>query len=239
MTSSGHLSGARGIVIWNGFKQNITITNCNVFNNNCCGIELQDGTASGVTIQNNNVHDNWDNGLGITGLTSGAGANLIYQNTVEDNGRFGIEIKLPNGTGATSGDGSILVDDNDVTITSSFVGQRPSEERDIAGIAVFRRGFVVSENNVDIPTGVVVRNNTVSGYVQDNGSSTSEGFGIVAEGTNHDITNNTVSGCDIGIQRQAGHTPYTANTNTDGDQNDLADQYFGRGNSPVACRDRH
>ncbi len=233
--SHDHPSGSRGIVVWNGFKQNITIQNCEVYNNNCCGIELQDGTASGVTIQNNNVHDNWDNGLGITGLTSGAGPNLIFQNTVEDNGRFGIEIKLPNGTGATSGDGSILVDDNDVTITSSFVGQRPSEERDIAGIAVFRRAYNVSENNADIPTGVVVRNNTVSGYVQDNGASSSEGFGIVAEGTNHDINNNMVSGCDIGIQRQAGHSPYTANTATDGDQSDLADEYFGRGNSPVAC----
>src|SRR5690606_5818248 len=33
----------------------------------------------------------------------------------------------------------------------------------------------------------------------------------------------------------AGHTPYTANTNQDGDQSNLADEYFGRGNSPEAC----
>ncbi|HNL39379.1 MAG TPA: right-handed parallel beta-helix repeat-containing protein, partial [Saprospiraceae bacterium] len=43
---------ARGIVIWNGVKSNITIQNCEVYNNNCCGIELQDGSASGVTMTN-------------------------------------------------------------------------------------------------------------------------------------------------------------------------------------------
>ena len=31
------------------------------------------------------------------------------------------------------------------------------------------------------------------------------------------------------------HLPYTANTNVDGDQSNLADQFFGRGNSPVGC----
>ena len=44
------------------------------------------------------------------------------------------------------------------------------------------------------------------------------------------MTNN-----DVGIQLQAGHLPYTANTNIDGDQCNLADQYFGRGNAPVTC----
>ena len=62
-------------------------------------------------------------------------------------------------------------------------------------------------------------------------TSTSEGFGIVVEGTSHSVTGNTVSGCDVGIQKQAGHLPYPA----DGDQSNLADTYFGRGNSPVTC----
>ena len=76
VTSSGHTSSARGIVIWNGLKENITITNCEVFNNNCCGVELQDGTASGVTISNNNIHDNGDNGIGLVGL-QGPGENVV------------------------------------------------------------------------------------------------------------------------------------------------------------------
>jgi len=84
---------ARGIVIWNGFKQNISITNCHVYNNNCCGIELQDGTASGIFIDNNNVHDNADNGIGVIGFKAGSGTSNISNNTVANNGRFGIDIR--------------------------------------------------------------------------------------------------------------------------------------------------
>ncbi|MEZ4823029.1 MAG: right-handed parallel beta-helix repeat-containing protein [Ignavibacteria bacterium] len=61
---------ARGIVIWNGLKENITITNCEVFNNNCCGIELQTDRHQSY-FENNNIHDNGDNG--IEGLTTGTG----------------------------------------------------------------------------------------------------------------------------------------------------------------------
>lgn len=227
---TAHNNNTRGIVIWNGFKTNITITNNDVQNNNCCGIELQDGTASGVTITGNTSMNNTDSGMSAVGLTSGAGPNLIANNTVDSNGRFGIEIKLPNGTGLDSGDGSIVVEDNDVSLTTS-----PTDLRDYAGIAVFRRGFVVGNNNVDIPTGVIVRDNNVSDYRQANGGSTSTGFGIVVEGTNMHVEDNTLDNNDVGVQVQAGHLPYTANTNVDGNQNNLADNYFGRGNSPVGC----
>ncbi len=218
---------SRGIVIWNGFKQNISITDSWAQGNNCCGIELQDGTASGVTLTGNTAINNTDSGMSAVGLTSGAGPNLISGNTVTDNGRFGIEIKLPNGTGATGGDGSIVVENNTVTRTGAI-----SDLRDTAGIVVMRRGWVSGNNNADIPTGVVVRNNTVSGYTQ---PSTSDGFGISVEGLNMVVTGNTVSGNDVGIQVQAGHLPYTPNTSIDGDQSNLADLYFGRGNSPLAC----
>jgi hypothetical protein len=219
LTVAGHGVGARGIVIWNGLKSNITITNCEVFGNNCCGIELQDGTASAVTISNNDVHDNADNGIGLTGLTGSVGPNLISGNSVSNNGRFGIEVKLPNGGTTLSGN---------IVSRSIPIG----DNRDIAGIAVFRRGWVAGNNNVDIPTGVKVLGNNVSGYMQ---PSTSDGFGIVIEGTNHAVQGNLVSNCDVGIQQQAGHLPYVANTNVDGDQNNLPDAYFGRGNSPIAC----
>jgi hypothetical protein len=52
---------------------------------------------------------------GVTLQGAGAGPNLIANNTLTDNGRFGIEIKLPNGTGAESGDGSIVVSGNTAT----------------------------------------------------------------------------------------------------------------------------
>ncbi|MBL0052703.1 MAG: right-handed parallel beta-helix repeat-containing protein [Bacteroidetes bacterium] len=220
VTSTGHTVGARGIVIWNGLKENITITNCNVFGNNCCGIELQDGTATGVIMTGNNVHDNGDNGLGLMGL-GGPGSNLIQNNTVTNNGRFGIEVKNPNGSGTNSGAGSVVIDNNTVSRTVAIV-----DARDIAGIAVFRRG--VGAGNVDVPYGAYVSNNSVSGYAQ---PSTSDGFGIVVEGINHTVATNTLNGNDVGIQRQAGHTPYPG----DGNQNNIVDTYFGRGNAPYTC----
>ncbi len=221
ITSTGHTVSARGIVIWNGLKENITITRCHVFGNNCCGVELQDGTATGVTFMNNNIHDNADNGIGLMGL-QGPGENLIKLNTLVNNGRFGMEIKNPNGSGLATGPGRIVVEDNNVSRSVSI-----GDARDIVGIAAFRRS--VGPGNVEIPTGVVIQNNTVTGYTQ---SSTSDGFGIVVEGTNHKVLTNTVSGCDVGIQRQAGHLPGPPG---DGDQNNLADTYFGRGNSPITC----
>jgi hypothetical protein len=227
---SGHTAAfgaARGIVIWNGLKSNITVTNNTVYNNNCCGIELQDGTATGVTMTGNNIHDNGDNGMGLIGL-SGPAASVISSNTLTNNGRFGIEVKLPAGNGATSGPGSIVISSNTVSRSVS----PGSEVRDLAGISVYRRGYVPGNNNVNIPRGVVVSNNNVSGYTQ---PSNSDGFGIVVEGINHTVTGNTLTGNDVGIQRQAGHTPYTAYTSTDGDQSNLSDTYFGRGNSPSTC----
>lgn len=215
----------RSIVIWNGFKTNITITDNIVTGDGglCCGIELQDGTASGVTITGNVVSGHGDSGIGLTGLTGGAGPNLIANNTVTDNGRFGIEIKNPNGTAGNNeiADGAIVVRDNIVGLTAPV-----GDLRDLVGIAVFRR--VVLAGNVDIPTGVIVRNNTVTGYSQ---ASDSDGFGIVVEGTQMRVFDNTLEDNDVGVQRQSGHQPYPG----DGDQSNLADEYFGRGNSPVVC----
>jgi hypothetical protein len=213
VTASGHTNSARGIVIWNGLKTNITISNCEVFNNNCCGIELSDGDASAVTFTNNNIHDNGDNGIGIVGLNGSVGQNYVTDNTLENNGRFGIEIKNPGGAVEVSG--------NNVSRTQAI-----SDQRDIVGIAVFRRG--VLNDNVDVPNGVTVTSNTVSGYQQ---TSDSDGFGILIEGTNHTVTGNTVENNDVGIQQQAGHQPYPGN----GDQSNLDDEFFGRGNSPETC----
>lgn len=238
---SGHTAAfgaARGIVIWNGFKEKISITNCDVYNNNCCGIELQDGTASGVTMSNNNVHNNGDNGFGLSGLKGGAGPNLISNNIVANNGRFGIEIKNPNGNGLTSGDGSIYLDNNTVTFTPS-VGMNI---RDHAGIAIFRRAFQPGnpDGYPNIPSGVVVKNNTIDGYKHLNPVRIeSEGFGIVVEGINNEVSANTIKNSDVGIQQQGGGHPnpnYSANNAGDGDQSDnKSASYFGRGNSPVAC----
>ncbi len=231
VTSSNHaVSGSRGIVIWNGHKTNITISNCEVFNNNCCGIELQDGTASDVTITGNNIHDNVDNGIGVLGLTDTEGSNSITGNTVTDNGRFGIEIKNPNG--------GVTVSGNTVSIAASA----GMNIRDHAGIAVFRRSFQSGnpDGYADIPNGVTVSGNTVSGYRQLNpGKTTSEGFGIVIEGVDHTVTGNILDDNDVALQLQGGGHPnanYTYIDSGDGDQADGASAfYFGRGNAPILC----
>ena len=82
--------------------------------------------------------------------------------------------------------------------------------------------------NVDIPNGVSITGNTVTGYQQ---TSTSEGFGIVVEGTNHIVTGNTVTGCDVGILQQQNPSGYPG----DADQSNVVDLFFGRGNSPQTC----
>jgi hypothetical protein len=218
---SGSGVNGRGIVIWDGYKQNIAITGNNVHDiGGCCGIELQDGSASGVTMTNNTVTNIGDSGMSAVGLDGSTGNNTISNNIITNTGRFGLEIKNPDGNGS-----NILVNGNTVTLSSL----NPGEERDLAGIAVFRRAL--TGMNVDVPKGVVVTNNSVTGYAQTNGASTSEGFGIVIEGLNHSVNGNTLTGNDVGLQQQAGHLPYPG----DGDQSDLNDTYFGRGNSPMTC----
>ncbi len=207
-------SGARGMVIWNGLKTNITFTGNMVTNNVCCGIELSDGNASGVNISNNTIDvGSGDNAIGVVGLNTSTGANTINNNTITGGGRFGIEIKNPAG--------GVTVSANSVTLST-----QNSDVRDRAGIAILRRG--VLSGNVDVPNGVTITGNTVTGYQQ---SSTSEGFGIVVEGTNHTVTGNIVNTCDVGILQQQNPSNYPGDAN----QADVVDLYFGRGNAPQTC----
>ncbi|MBK7695429.1 MAG: hypothetical protein IPI30_14245 [Saprospiraceae bacterium] len=164
-----------------------------------------------------------DNAIGLTGLNFSVGANLINNNTITGGGRFGIEIKNPSG--------GVTVSGNNVKLTTEN-----SDQRDRAGIAVFRRGVLY--NNVDIPNGVTVSGNTVEDYRQSAGNG-EEGFGIVIEGTNHTVTGNTVNNCDVAIQQQGGLHPFS-NYPGDGSTGSgsmlvLSPNYFGRGNSPYAC----
>jgi len=224
VTNNG--GSARGIVIWNGFKQNITISNNMVTNNTCCGIELQDGTASNVDIIGNTIDiGSGDNAIGLLGLNGTTGDNLIQGNTITGGGRFGIEIKNP--------DGMVTVNNNNVTLTTLN-----SDLRDRAGIAVFRRDFTAGNpaGYVDIPNGVSITNNTVTGYTQ---SSTDEGFGIVVEGVSHSVTNNTLTNNEVGLQLQGGghaNPNYVPNDAGNGNQDaGMSPDYFGRGNTPYMC----
>ncbi|HPN71360.1 MAG TPA: hypothetical protein PLZ32_17655, partial [Saprospiraceae bacterium] len=223
---SNHLTGARGIVIWDGFKENITITNNMVTNNNCCGIELQDGTASAVNISGNTIDIGvGDNAIAALGLNPSTGLNTISNNIITGGGRFGIEIKNPNG--------GVTVAGNNVTLST-----QNGDMRDRAGIAIMRRDFTSGNpaGYADIPNGVTITGNTITGYQQTSGE---EGFGIVIEGTNHMVSGNTLNGNEVGIQIQGGghsNPNYVANDAGSGDQAvGQSPNYFGRGNAPFVC----
>ncbi len=216
-SSDNGLAGSfgRGVYFTDGTKTNISITGGTFDHNLLVGIDLNDGSASGITITGNQVVGNGDSGIGVLGA-KGPGANLIADNTVTNNGRFGIEIKNPTGNGQSSGPGSVVVSNNAVTRTVAA-----TDARDYAGIAVFRRSPGLL--NADQPTGAVVTGNTVSGYHRMPVGSTGDGFGIVVEGLGQVVTSNIVSNNDIDIQIQAGNTANTQNT-----------AYFDRGDASVS-----
>lgn len=223
-----HTSDGRGIVIWDGLKTNIRITDNLVRDmNGCCGIELQDGRASGVTVTGNVVRNVGDSAMSFIQLDGSVGPNLIAGNTIENfNGRFGIEIKIPNGTGSDDENaaGSIVVRDNVVRHSGA-----PIDSRDLAGIGVTRRSFINQYGQVDVVAGVVLRGNTVHGFRQ---PSSNEGHGIVVEGVQMRVSANVLYDNDVALQRQAGNEP----ASLPGDSNQAAgNHYFSRGNAPTVC----
>ncbi|MCB0035794.1 MAG: right-handed parallel beta-helix repeat-containing protein, partial [Anaerolineales bacterium] len=203
---SGFFAG-RGLWFINGTKADITIKDSSFNDNRLVGIDISDGDVTGLSITGNTVTGNGDSGIGVLG-PQGPDNNLVDDNTVTDNGRYGIEIKNPSGT--------TTVSNNTVSLTGPG-----SDMRDYAGIAVFRRG--PGATNADQPSGVTVTGNTVSGFAEPNGDG--EGFGIVVEGTGMSVTENTVSGNDVGIQVQEGNP--SPNTN--------GTDYFDRGDASVAA----
>jgi hypothetical protein len=223
-SSNGALvSSGRGIVVWNGLKNGVTITNNVTKNNALVGIGFQDGSATNVTISGNDVEGNGDDGIFALGLT-GPGANIISSNTVVNNGRFGIDIALPNGNGAASGPGSVVVDGNIVSQTVSadaLPASAANKLKDHAGILVMHRFDNVAAGNADQDNGVVIQNNVVSGIRANAAGTTGEGFGIVVSGTNMAIHNNVLSNNDVGVQAQQG------NPNVDAQST----EYFDRDNA--------
>ncbi len=189
--SAGGLFG-RGFLMFNGTKKNITVEDSTFIKNGLVGIDLNDGEAVTVSISNNTVISNGDAGISTQGLRNA----VVQSNTVTNNGRFGIEIKNPNGDGTDAGPNRVLVQGN--TVSRSTPMTTSIDGRDLAGIAILRRS-VTLPINVDVPTGVVIRNNTVSGFVQ---LGDHEGFGIVVEGVKSDVYGNTVSGNEVGLQVQ-------------------------------------
>ena len=200
---AGGLSG-RGFWMINGVKSGVTVTNSTFDQNGLVGVDLSDGTVTGATITNNIVTNNGDSGIGVLGAIGGA-ATLVANNTVTNNGRYGIEIKQSTGNGLDTGSSSVTVRNNTVSRTIAA-----TDARDYAGIALIRRS-PAAPSPTDV-SGIVVEDNTVSGFVRKPSGSTGDGFGIAAGGTGHVITKNIVSGNDVGVQVQAGNIANTQST---------------------------
>jgi molybdopterin-binding protein len=211
----------------NGTKHNIVIEDSTFNNNGLVGIDLGDGEAITVSISNNTVMNNRDSGIGTLGLRNA----VVQSNTVANNGRFGIELKNPNGDGTVAGPNRVLVQGN--TVSRSMPMTTTIDGRDLAGIGVIRRS-VTLPINPDVPSGVVVRNNTVSGFVQEGDH---EGFGIVVEGAKNDVYGNTVTGNEVGLQvQQSSGRGYPGDNNTGGAGSPATnDDWFDRGNAQQTC----
>jgi RHS repeat-associated protein len=219
---------ARGVFFQSsGAARNQVTIEDGVFSNNALvGIDFNIGQATDVIITGNTVENNGDAGIGVLGGFSA----VIADNVVTDNGRFGIEIKNPDGNGSLIGSNVFVVYNNTVSRT----GPPATDERDHGGIVVIRRDAVASDGNPDIPSGVYVISNTVSGFQQP--ISDHEGFGIVIEGTEMTAVDNTLVNNDVGIQVQAGNVGYPGNSPTGGATTPEPNtDYFDRGNSPVTC----
>lgn len=226
----------RGILFQGMDRHNITIQDGMFIGNRIAGIDFNtnstnDGqTSTNITIVGNiaggdNIANGYsDSAIAVLGvLPDAGGSSRIANNTIFVYGRYGIEIKNVVGNTQSAGNGSFVVENNTITKIGPAVTPTGTPElRDIAGIAVLERTVVLA---TPAPTsGVVIRNNTVSGFIQNNGGSVSEGFGIVAGGQMHSILNNTLSNNQIALQTQAGHNQ---------DQSNLPDRFFGRDKSTL------
>jgi hypothetical protein len=209
---------------------NLVMTNNIVTNNGLVGLDLNlANSISGVTITGNTLSSNGDAELSVWlgASTPTSNAVLIDNNniTITNTGRFGIEIKNPNGTGANSGVGSVVVSNNIINVSS-----HTGATRDMGGIVVIRRKDATPTVN-DQPQGVVIFGNTIND-MQNINANTNDAYAIAVGGTGHKILNNTITNAEISIQLQKGNDNYLTDNNSD---QALVNFYFSRDNSKDVC----
>ncbi|GAB3873917.1 hypothetical protein GCM10028824_26320 [Hymenobacter segetis] len=225
-TGNTNANGAgRGLFLTNGPKADILIEDGVFEMNRRSGIDINDGSVSGLTVRNNQITQNAGGGLivlGAAGPRNSSGtftgfAALIEGNALRNNASNGMELKACTGTGRRSGVGSFVVRQNYIVRT---VGAPTNLGEDNAGLA-----FIDRDRNVitigggltgDLVTGgAFIEGNTVRGYLAD-ATSTSfniNGFGMVLEGANNKVFGNVVAQCQRAVQvqdRPANSAGYTA-----------------------------
>jgi len=208
----------RGVFLQNsgGVRRNILIEGGVFDSNGIAGIDINLGAVDGLTITDNIVQNNGDSGIGVYAPTSA----WVYSNTVTDNGRFGIEIKNPAGDGTLNGPNHVVVMSN--TVSRNVVA---TDGRDHGGIVIIRRDVLGAAPAQ--PSGVVIVDNTVSGYERAPSGAVGDGIGISVAGLTHTVRGNIVFGNDVGIQVQGGNP---SNPTGSADQS-ASDDYFNRDNA--------
>jgi hypothetical protein len=226
-TGNTNANGAgRGLFLTNGHKANVLIEDGVFELNRRGGIDINDGSVSGLTVRNNQITQNAGGGLVVLGAAGARNSNgtftgfaaLIEGNFVRNNASNGMELKACTGSGRRGGAGSFVVRQNYIVRT---VGAPTNLGEDNAGLA-----FIDRDRNIitigggvtgDLATGgAFIEGNTVRGYLADATSSSFNinGFGLVLEGTQNKVFGNVVAQCQRAVQVQdrptnsAGYTAF-------------------------------
>jgi hypothetical protein len=226
-TGNSTANGAgRGFFLVNGHKAAIVVEDGVFSFNRRSGVDINDGSVSGLTVRNSQFEQNQEPALAVLGAGGARAADgsftsiaaLIEGNTIRTASANGLEFKSCTGTGAGSGVGSFVVRANNI---ARATGASASLSADNAGVL-----FIDRDRNViaggggvtgDLATGgAFIANNTISGYQADATSSASNnnGFGLVLEGAHNKVFGNVITQCQQAIQVQdrpansTGATPF-------------------------------
>ena len=230
----------RGIYLLNGATYaGIRFENNTVDYNGLAGIEISSISTTtsidSIVITHNLVRNNGDAQVSAWLGTSNPlkRAVLISTNTIvlSDSSRYGIEIRNPAGNGKASGNGSVVISDNNISIVN-----HTGSSRDMAAIAVIRRkegATLASFPNInDQPQGVVVTGNTISDFQN---PKAGDAYGIVFGGIGHKVSGNIISNTEFPIQLQSGNINFALFTSAPDVAGQIPTPYFDRDNSKYVC----
>lgn len=204
----------RGFFLTNGPKADIVVEDGVFAFNRRSGVDINDGSVSGLTVRNCQFAQNEEPALVVLGAAGARApdgsftsiAALIEGNTIRTSSASGLELKACTGTGQGSGPGSFVVRANTIARAADAP---PSLSADQAGVLFIDRDrhVIASGGGLtgDLVTGgAFIANNTIRGYRADAASSASNnnGFGLVLEGTQNKVFGNVVAQCQQGIQVQ-------------------------------------
>ena len=226
-TNSTANGAGRGLFLVDGHKADILIEDSRFEFNRRGGVDVNDGSVSGLTVRNCQFAQNLGGALVVLGAAGARDSNgtfitiaaLLEGNAIRDNASNGLELKACTGTGQRNGAGSFVVRNNYIART---IGAPTNLSEDNAGVAFIDRDRnVIAAGggvNGDLTTGgAFVQGNTIRGYLASAASSNFNinGFGLVLEGADNKVFANVVAQCQRAIQVQdrpasgtAGFTPF-------------------------------